>query len=72
LPARSFGATSVDAAPQLVDDGRRVVLLPGGRHAGAFVEDESSCPFARLCFFGRGIGVMNRASRRVSMRRPVG
>ena len=30
------------------------------------------CPLARLCFFGRGIGVMNRASRRVSMIRPVG
>jgi hypothetical protein len=26
-----------------------------------------ACPALRLCFFGRGIGVMNFAVRRVSM-----
>jgi hypothetical protein len=31
-----------------------------------------SWPLARLCFFGRGMGVMNLASRRDSMSRPVG
>jgi hypothetical protein len=31
-----------------------------------------SWPLAGLCFFGRGMGVMNFASRRLSMMRPVG
>ena len=34
------GPPLVHALPQLVDDRRGIVLLPGGRDAGAFVEDE--------------------------------